>query len=128
MTTLGTHAALAGAFSLLVEADEELELAWTRTLGNVEGHRAHGGEIADGVVDGDGRVDAHRVARHLGTLGIGDGHVDRQANTAGMAARPEQDATREAVAHRHPAGLDLALARRLGDLAAMHDGEAIPGA
>ncbi len=45
-----------------------------------------------------------------------------------MPARPQQYASREAIAHGHATGLDLALTRRLGNLATVHDGKAIPGA
>ena len=77
--TLWGDAALAGALGVLIEADEHLELAGTRAFGDVEGHRAHGREIADGVIDGDGGVDAHRIAGHPRALGIGDSNIDAAA-------------------------------------------------
>ena len=80
----------AGALGTLIEADEDLEFARPRTFRNIEGHRAHRREVADRVVDGDGRIDAHNVARHLGALGIRHGHVDRQLDVARVSAGAEQ--------------------------------------
>ena len=61
------------------------------------------------------------VGQHL-VVGIGDLDADGQRHLPGCALGPEQHAAGEAVFDHDPIGVDLAFARQLGDLAAMHDG------
>ena len=105
-----------------LEGDEHLIVLRPHAHGHGEGDLLDHGEIADRILRrNDGRHARLVVGEHL-AVGIGDLDADRHRHLPWLALWPEQHAPGEAVSHRHPVAIDLALAGKLGDLAAVHDG------
>src|SRR5689334_3753833 len=122
------RAVSAGTGCIAVEGDVDLVLGGARALGDVEIDRAHDREIADWLVERHGDVDLDLLGDDLLALGVADKNRERQRNIAGFALWTEQHATREAYLDADATGFDLAFAGGLGDLATVHDGEAVADA
>src|SRR5215475_407388 len=118
-------AASAGARRVAIESNVDLVFGRPRALGNVERQRANHREVADRLVEGHRHLDPDLVGDDLFALGIADEDGQWQRHGAGLTLRTQQDAAREAELDADATRLDLAFARRLGDLAAMHDGQTI---
>jgi hypothetical protein len=108
-----------------IEGDEHFIVLRSGAHLDWEGDFAHHREVAGRIAWRDGSGDGHLVGRKRLLIRACDPNTHGKCDRPSRALGPEQHPAGEAVFHHHAIGIELAFARHLGDLAAMHDGELI---